>query len=70
MGDWKGIRYNVDKDHQSPLELYDLTTDIGEDNNVAADHPEVVQQINTIMVTGRTESPWFKFRHEKQSEQQ
>lgn len=65
MGDWKGVRYNVNKNHQSPLELYDLSKDIGEDENVAKAHPKIVKQIDKIMVNARTESDWFKFRHEQ-----
>lgn len=64
MGDWKGIRYDVNKDHESPLQLYNLSNDIGEENNVAADNPEVVKKIDTILQKARTESPYFKFRHE------
>lgn len=66
MGDWKGIRYNVNKDHRSPLELYDLSTDIGEEDNVAAEFPKVVERIDKILVNARTESEFFKFRHEKE----
>lgn len=39
-----------------PLELYDLSKDIGETNNVAADHPEVVARIEAYLKTARTDS--------------
>jgi arylsulfatase A-like enzyme len=61
MGNWKGIRYKVSTDPASPLELYDLSKDIHEDNNIAAEHPLIVEQIETIMNTARTDSPLFKF---------
>lgn len=64
MGDWKGVRYDVNRDHQSPLELYDLSTDIGEEHNVAAANPKVVKKIDRIFKNARTESEFFKFRHE------
>jgi arylsulfatase A-like enzyme len=67
MGDWKGVRYDVDLDPQSPLELYDLSTDLGEENNVAETNPEIVRRIEEIMLTARTESEFFKFRHEQES---
>ena len=35
MGDWKAVRLAINK----PLELYDLKTDAGEKNNVAAVNP-------------------------------
>lgn len=58
LGDWKGIRANPDAD----LELYDLANDIGEEQDVAADQPDVVAQIEEIMRTGRTESDLFPLR--------
>jgi len=59
-GDWKGVRLGVNQ----PLELYDLKTDIGETNNVAAAHPEVVKQITAILAQARTENPNWPLRVE------
>jgi hypothetical protein len=53
---WKGIRLNVAKDPNAPIELYDLATDLGEERNVAAEHPEMVAKIAEIMATARTQS--------------
>ena len=60
-GNWKGIRLNVGKDPQGPIELYDLSTDIHEDRNVADEHPEIVRKIAEIMRTARIPSPLFNF---------
>ncbi len=65
MGDWKGIRYDVNLDPQSPLELYNLSADLGEEDNVAEANPEIVRQIDRIMLEARTESEFFKFSHEQ-----
>jgi arylsulfatase A-like enzyme len=54
-GDWKGYRASLD----SPIELYDLKGDTGEQRDVAAQHPGVVARIADIMVSGRTESELF-----------
>ncbi len=51
MGQWKGVKLRVG----APLELYDLTDDIGEQTNVAAKHPQVVETIETYLKTARTE---------------
>lgn len=51
-GDWKAVRHGPDQ----PLELYDLTRDLSEENDVAADHPEVVARIEAFLETARTES--------------
>jgi len=52
-GDWKAVRLALGQ----PLELYNLKTDIGETNNVAAAHPDVVAKIETYLKTARTDSP-------------
>jgi len=55
LGRWKGIRHRLDQD----IELYDLENDIGEQNDVASDHPDVIARIGEIMRSGRTESELF-----------
>lgn len=49
---WKGIRLGRDGE----IQLYDLATDIGEINNVASQHPEIVQRIARIINTAPTPS--------------
>jgi arylsulfatase A-like enzyme len=47
-GHWKGIREgNV----MAPIRLFDLTTDIAEQTDVAARHPDVVARISALMRT-------------------
>jgi len=47
--DWKGVRLNVVKKPDGPIELYDLSKDIGEENNVANQHPDIVADMAAIM---------------------
>ena len=63
MGDWKGVKYNVLKEPNKPLELYNLSNDIGEKNNVAEQFPEIVEQIEIILKKSRTDSKVFTFNH-------
>jgi arylsulfatase A len=49
MGIWKGVRVNVSKDKDAPIELYNLATDPQEKNNIAARHPQIVAQIKKRM---------------------
>ena len=58
MGDWKAIRYGIDK----PIELYNLKNDLAETKNIADRHPEVVAKITAILNLARTDSPLFPIR--------
>jgi arylsulfatase A-like enzyme len=57
MGAWKGVRLHAAQDPNGPIELYDLGTDIGETTDVAADHPDIVARIATVLREARTPSP-------------
>jgi arylsulfatase len=48
MGDWKGLRRNLHRGN-TKLELYNLKTDVSEQNDVAAQHPAIVQRIEMIL---------------------
>jgi arylsulfatase A-like enzyme len=48
LGNWKGIRMNILKGNMT-IQLYDLDKDIQEQHDVAAQHPVIVKQIETIM---------------------
>ncbi|MBL7186234.1 MAG: arylsulfatase [Phycisphaerae bacterium] len=60
MGNWKGVRLNVAKKPDGLIELYDLKNDIGERNNVANRHPEIVAKIEEYMKSARTPSEHWK----------
>lgn len=54
---WKAVRNPSPRLLDEPLELYDLENDIGEENDVAADHPDVIAEIENYMKDARIDSP-------------
>ena len=54
LGEWKGVRLGGHRDPDAPIELYDLSTDIGEMSNVADRHPDIVARIDSIMRAAHT----------------
>jgi len=59
--EWKAVRLNAKRNLDGPLELYNLDRDIGETTNVAAEYPEVAEEMAMLMKTARTESEWYRF---------
>jgi arylsulfatase A-like enzyme len=54
MGNWKMVV------RRGTCELYDLSTDIHEDHNVAATHSDIVSQMKNIILHEHTPSPYFE----------
>lgn len=49
-GNWKLIRFFCDGENQTDrLELYDLDSDIGEANNLAAKHPRLAEELDGLI---------------------
>ena len=55
MGNWKGLR----EGKGAKIQLYNLSVDIGEEKNIADQHPGVVQQIEEIMQTAVVPSEFY-----------
>lgn len=59
-GNWKLIRQNISSGNPT-LELYDLTTDEHEDNNIIGLHPEIAKELEAIMDKEHIHSDLFNF---------
>ena len=49
MGDWKGVRREIRRQEDAPIELYNLTDDIQESKDVSKENPETVELVRSIM---------------------
>jgi arylsulfatase A-like enzyme len=58
-GKWKAVRLNVQKNPDAPIELYDMSVDLGEENNIADRHPAIVKKMNAIMKEAHTANDAF-----------
>ncbi len=65
MGRWKGIRLNADAGPDEPIELYDLKTDLGEQKNIADEHPQIAEQMGDIMKAAHVRNEAYLFGYEK-----
>jgi arylsulfatase A-like enzyme len=65
MGKWKAIRLNVYENPDAPVRLYNLVKDIQEQNNVAEDYPDIVDEMRNLMETSREPDPnWNLYKTE------
>jgi arylsulfatase A-like enzyme len=58
--DWKCIRFSVRETGETTVELYNLADDPAEQNDIAAEYPEKVEELINLMNTERTENEIFK----------
>ena len=61
QGDWKLVRYDVFSPEKTTTELYNLSNDISEKNNVAEKYPDVTEKLLKLMESARVPSEDFKF---------
>jgi arylsulfatase A-like enzyme len=61
-GNWKLVRYNVLRPDRTTTELYNLSVDLGEQNNVAAEHQDIVKELSDMMKSARVDSEPFPFQ--------
>lgn len=64
MGDWKAVRLHPSEE----IQLYDLSKDLAEENNIASEHPEIITKVKDILVNGRTTSEYFPLKGKEKPE--
>lgn len=60
-GKWKYVVYNVLNKEKRKAMLFDLDTDPGETKDIAAQHPDIVKELQTLMDRSRVPSSSFPF---------
>ncbi|WP_298484570.1 sulfatase-like hydrolase/transferase [uncultured Maribacter sp.] len=61
IGNLKGVRYGVN----SPIELYDMNTDISETIDLVSDYPELIPRIDSIFREDRTQNKYYPYGGKK-----
>ena len=61
QGNYKAIRTGLNKNPDAKVQLYHLSDDIAESNNIASQHPKIVENLTRLMRDARTPSPTFPF---------
>jgi arylsulfatase A-like enzyme len=64
-GDYKALAFVDTEQKVKEFELYDLASDIGEENNIAEERPDIVKKIKRIMADAHTDSEHFNFGGEE-----
>ncbi len=57
QGKWKAVRMPM---LTGQTELYDLDADLGEETDIAAAHPEIVKQLESLMKEAHVQHPNWK----------
>ena len=67
MKKWKAVQLNIHKNENSPIELYNMESDIYETKNVAAENPDIIKKVQEIFNKEHVKSnnPRFQFKYEK-----
>lgn len=64
QGKWKAVRQAAKANPDNALELYDLSVDIGEENNLANHFSGKVRELDSLMQASRSHSEIFPFGRE------
>lgn len=69
-GNWKAVQLDINKNPNSPIAIYDLSKDVGEENDLAAKKPKLVARAKEIFAEAHTPSPNWEFKDQKKKPNQ
>jgi arylsulfatase A-like enzyme len=64
-GDWKAVQTGINKNPKAPIEIYDLSKDIGEEKNLSEVRPDLVNRAKEIFTEAHEPSPDWIFADKK-----
>ncbi|MCB0689897.1 MAG: arylsulfatase [Saprospiraceae bacterium] len=65
QGDWKIVKYDLEKHPDDTPQLFNLKDDPSESNDVAAEYPEKLRELTELMQKARVPNDVFKFPGEE-----
>ena len=57
------ILHRVHEETHAPIELYDLSADTGESQNLADQHPDLVRKAEQLLTEAHTPSPHYQWKY-------
>ncbi|UFH55795.1 arylsulfatase [Spirosoma sp. KNUC1025] len=64
QGNWKAVRLQAATNPNGSVELYDLSKDLAEAHNIAAQYPDKAKELSQLMTQSHVASPLFPFGKE------
>jgi arylsulfatase A-like enzyme len=68
FGDWKAVQLDVHNKPAGPVQLFELSSDLGETRDVASEHPNLVAKAGAIFADAHRPSEHWKFGGAKSGE--
>ena len=67
MKKWKAVQLNIHENENSPIELYNMESDISETKDVAGENPDIIKMVKEIFNKEhiKSKNPKFQFEYEK-----
>lgn len=59
MGKWKAVRNNLNRNPNAPIELFDLSEDTGEENNIADQFPAILKKMEQFLKEEYSNTEYF-----------